>query len=183
MLAAGGQPVLTDGLREADTDNPRGYFEYEPVKLLHRDARWFQHAEGKAVKIVAPLLPHLPAGSPCHVIFIERTLDEVLASQGQMLVRRGESVSHAPGRPERLKDEYGRSVRKIKEFLTRRPRTRALFLDHAQVVRNPSEAATAINDFLGGSLSTVAMVAEVNPSLHRNRAEDAQRAALIPSVR
>src|SRR4029077_10320628 len=59
MLAAGGQPVLTDGLREADTDNPLGYFEYEPVKQLHRDARWFQHAEGKAVKIVSPLLPHL----------------------------------------------------------------------------------------------------------------------------
>jgi hypothetical protein len=32
-------------------------------------------------------------------------------------------------------------------------------------------------------LSTDAMVAEVNPALHRNRAEDAQRTALIPAVR
>ena len=180
MLAAGGHPVLIDGLRAADTDNPLGYFEYEPVKQLHRDAEWLKQAKGKAVKIVAPLLSHLPADSACHVIFIDRPLDEVLASQGQMLVRRGESVSDAPGRRERLKDEYGRSLRKIKEFLTRRPKTRVLFINHAEVVRNPSEAATAINAFLGGELATAAMVAEVNPALHRNRAEDAKLLAEVP---
>jgi predicted AlkP superfamily phosphohydrolase/phosphomutase/tetratricopeptide (TPR) repeat protein len=182
MLAAGGQPILTDGLREADTDNPLGYFEFEPVKQLHRDAKCLEEAEGKAVKIVAPLLPHLPAGSPCHVIFIERQLDEVLASQGQMLIRRGESVSDSPGRRDRLKDEYGRSVRKIKEFLTRRPRTRVLFLNHADVILDPEAAAAAINTFLGGRLTTAAMIDEVNPSLHRNRAEDAKRAARLQGV-
>src|SRR5262249_20127115 len=29
MLVAGGLPALTDGVREADSDNPRGYFEHE----------------------------------------------------------------------------------------------------------------------------------------------------------
>ena len=32
MLSAGGLPALTDDLREADESNPRGYFEFEPVK-------------------------------------------------------------------------------------------------------------------------------------------------------
>jgi hypothetical protein len=77
----------------------------------------------------------------------------------------------------RLKDEYFRSVRKMKELLTRRPGTRTLFLNHAEVLRNPSDAAAAINSFLGGSLSTLAMVAEVNPALHRNRAQGGQRLA------
>jgi predicted AlkP superfamily phosphohydrolase/phosphomutase/tetratricopeptide (TPR) repeat protein len=172
MLAAGGQAVLTDGLREADTDNPLGYLEFEPVKQLHRDATWLNEAQGKAIKIVAPLLPHLPAGTPCHVIFIERQLDEVLSSQSQMLIRRGESVSDSPGRRDRLKVEYGRSVRKIKELLRSRPKTRVLFLNHAEVLRDPEAAATSINGFLGGSLTTPAMVALVNPSLHRNRAHD-----------
>ncbi len=179
MLAAGGQPVQTDGLREADTDNPRGYFEFEPVKQLHRDAEWLKEAEGKAVKIVAPLLSHLPEGLPCHVIFIERQLDEVLASQGQMLGRRGESVSDSPGRRDRLKDQYARSVHKIKEFLARRPRTRVLLLNHANVILDPEAAATTINTFLGGTLTTAAMIDEVNPSLHRNRGEDAKSLAQV----
>jgi hypothetical protein len=138
---------------------------------LHRDAEWLKAAEGKAVKIVAPLLRHLPAGTACHVIFIERQLDEVLSSQSRMLTRRGESVSDSPGRRDRLKLEYGRSVRKLKEFLTKRPRTRVLFLNHAEVLLDPDAAATAMNRFLGGRLTTAAMVAEVNPSLHRNRAD------------
>lgn len=170
MLVAGGHPVLTDGLRTADADNPLGYFEFEPVKKLHRDARWFQEAEGKAVKIVAPLLPHLPAGSACHVIFIERALEEVLTSQSRMLTHRGESVSDAPGRRDRLKGEFDRSVRNIKEFLRKRPKTRVLFLNHAEVLANPEAAAVALNRFLGGGLATAAMVAEVKPVLHRNRA-------------
>jgi tetratricopeptide (TPR) repeat protein len=34
MLEAGGMTILTDGVREADEDNPRGYFEFESVKKL-----------------------------------------------------------------------------------------------------------------------------------------------------
>jgi hypothetical protein len=29
MLEAGGVPIMTDGVREADRDNPKGYFEVE----------------------------------------------------------------------------------------------------------------------------------------------------------
>jgi hypothetical protein len=34
MLSAGGMPVLSDGQRSADANNPRGYYELEPVKSL-----------------------------------------------------------------------------------------------------------------------------------------------------
>src|SRR6185312_9405208 len=51
MLAAGGVPVMSDGLREADEDNPRGYLEYEPVKNLLKDASWLGEGRGKALKI------------------------------------------------------------------------------------------------------------------------------------
>ena len=40
MLAAGGLDILSDGLREADEDNPRGYFEFERVKKLRSDSKW-----------------------------------------------------------------------------------------------------------------------------------------------
>ena len=52
MLHAGGVPVLTDSLRAADTDNPRGYLEFERVKQIKTDKSWLDDAAGKAVKIV-----------------------------------------------------------------------------------------------------------------------------------
>jgi predicted AlkP superfamily phosphohydrolase/phosphomutase/tetratricopeptide (TPR) repeat protein len=178
MLAAGGQAVLTDGLREADADNPRGYFEFEPVKQMHQGAEWIKDAEGKAVKIVAPLLPSLPPGAGCHVIFIERQLDEILSSQSRMMARRGEAVADSPGRRDRLRAQYGRNVRKIKDLLSRRQNTRVLYLEHASVILDPETAARSMNEFLGGRLETASMVGEVNPSLHRNRVDERIELAL-----
>ena len=34
MLDNGGVTVVTDNIRTADTDNPRGYYEFEQVKKL-----------------------------------------------------------------------------------------------------------------------------------------------------
>ena len=49
MLEAGGMPLLADGVRPPDPDNPRGYFEYSPVKALPRDRTWLGAARGRAV--------------------------------------------------------------------------------------------------------------------------------------
>ena len=38
MLKAGGMELLTDEIRTPDEDNPRGYYEYEPVKKLNDNA-------------------------------------------------------------------------------------------------------------------------------------------------
>jgi uncharacterized protein with von Willebrand factor type A (vWA) domain len=117
-------------------------------------------------------LRYLPGDLAYHVIFIERALDEVLTSQERMKTRRRELVLESPARRDRLKTEYARSVRQIKELLRKDPRFRALFLHHAEVIRDPRAAAEAIDQFLGGELNVEAMAAQVNPSLHRNRAEN-----------
>ena len=57
MLEAGGMQVLIDGIREADVDNPRGYYEFERVKQLDKgDHGWLNEAVGKVVKVIAALL-------------------------------------------------------------------------------------------------------------------------------
>ena len=40
MLEAGGLPALIDNMRQADDDNPRGYYEFEAVKKTKEDASW-----------------------------------------------------------------------------------------------------------------------------------------------
>lgn len=44
MLQSGGVEVLTDDQRVADSDNPRGYHEFELVKKLKQDTSWIAEA-------------------------------------------------------------------------------------------------------------------------------------------
>ncbi len=179
MLAAGGMGVLSDGRREADEDNPRGYFEFEQVKNLlpakNQDAKWLFEARGRAIKIVAPLLAALPPDLPCRAILIERDLDEVLDSQQRMLLRRNRPPHNraAPAMPQRrlmLKEEYTRTLGRVKAMLARRPGTQLLVLEHGDTISDPLLAAGKVNKFLGGGLDVVKMAAAVAPNLHRNRA-------------
>ena len=169
MLAAGGLPVLTDGVRHADDDNPLGYFEYEPVKQLMRNRDWLPEARGKAVKIVAPLLPALPEDIACRIIFVDRNLDEILASQRQMLLRSGKAPEEDPAREARLKQEYGRTVLRVRKHLANRPNTHVLHLHRNAILADPRSASAAINSFLGGTWDAEAMAAAVRPELHRQR--------------
>jgi len=170
MLAAGGMTMLIDERREADEDNPRGYLEYEPVKSLLKDASWLKEARGKVVKIVAPLLSALPPGLPCRVILSERDLDEVLDSQEKMLARRGKSQLAAPERRKVLRDEYGRTLARVRGMLARRPVTEVLIVEHREAMRDAAGTAEKVNRFLGGRLDVGSMAAAIDPTLHRNKA-------------
>jgi hypothetical protein len=89
MLVAGGMTPPSDGERTADADNPRGYLEWERIKQLPTDPGCIVEAEGKVVKVISRLLLSLPADHEYRVNFMQRPLPEVLASQDQMLRRRG----------------------------------------------------------------------------------------------
>jgi len=169
MLAAGGLSILSDELRPADEDNPRGYLEFEPVKNLLAGSTWLLEARGRAVKIVLPLLTGLPAGLACRVILCERDLDEVLDSQDTML-RRSNQPTATPQRRKQLKNEYARAVARAKTMLSRRPATQLLVMEHGAAVYNSLAAAEKINQFLGAGLDIAKMAAAIDPALHRNRA-------------
>src|SRR5262245_12295550 len=89
MLEAGGLGALTDGIRAADEDNPKGYYEFERVKKIKQDTAWLADAKGRVVKMISQLLLDLPAAYQYRIIFMRRNIDEILASQKQMMVRRG----------------------------------------------------------------------------------------------
>jgi predicted AlkP superfamily phosphohydrolase/phosphomutase/tetratricopeptide (TPR) repeat protein len=177
MLHAGGMPILSDGLREADEDNPRGYFELEAVKAIFRDREasraWLGGACGKAVKIVAPLVCSLPPGCRYRVILIDRNYDEILASQAKMIARRGEAVADSQQRRSRLRHEYARVMERTKAILSARPEVRLLRLHYDEVLREPARAAESINRFTGGVLNGGLMAAAIDRSLHRNVARAA----------
>jgi hypothetical protein len=168
MLEAGGVPIVTDGVRAADESNPHGYFEDERVKELDKavDKSWLRDARGKALKIISFLLRDLPAANNYRVIFMKRSLDELLASQDAMLRARGEPAD-APR--ETLAKAYDRHLREVRLLLRDRPQFDVLELDHREVLDTPLEQARRIADFLGQPLDPRRMAEAVDPSLHRNR--------------
>ncbi len=174
MLAAGGMEILSDGLREADEDNPHGYLEFEPVKNLMKDSKWLYEGRGKAVKIIAPLLAALPRELPCRVILSERDLDEVLDSQERMLRRRKQPLSATPERRRMLKKEYARTLARVKAMLARRPQTQLLVLDHAAVLSNPLLTAESVNSFLDNGLNEEKMASAIERDLHHGATNTAK---------
>ena len=167
MLESGGMPVLVDHLRTPDEDNPRGYYEFEPVKQIETDQAWLADANGKAVKMVAALLKHLPTNYRYRIIFMRRNLQEVLASQRQMLVRKGETADElADGQMEAM---FAKHVARIQAWLAQQHNMDVLYVQYGEVLERPAEQAARINRFLGDSLDTAGMQTAVDSRLYRQR--------------
>lgn len=168
MLAAGGVPILSDGQREADEDNPHGYFEMEAVKKTRDDPAWLAGAPGKAVKLVHLLLLDLPPGHTYRVIMTDRDLDEVLASQKKMLDRSGRTGAQLA--PAALKQVYSAQMRQVEQWLDSRPDVSWMKLAYRDVIADPAAAAQRVAEFIGRPEAAAAMAGAVDPSLYRNRA-------------
>jgi hypothetical protein len=165
MLAGGGLEVLTDHVRTADTDNPRGYYEFERVKKTKEDPSWLPEARGKAVKMVSQLLYDLPRTEHYRILFMERDLDETLASQEKMLQRLGK-----PAAPrEQIRQSFTLHLSRLHEWLGRQPHMAVLRVSYNDLVGRPVEEAGRVREFLGGRVDVERMAEAVDPSLYRNR--------------
>jgi hypothetical protein len=166
MLAAGVMPVLTDGTRAADEDNPRGYFELEKVRRLREDAGWLDGARGHTVKIVSHLLSALPPDRTYRILFMERPMGEILKSQTAMLERTDPDGRRTPHH--RMATVYRDQLAGIRRvLLAHEERISILGVPYHAVLEDPGAAAARVNGFLGGTLDERAMAAAVDPALRR----------------
>jgi len=175
MVVAGGIPALSDGLRTADENNPRGYFEWEPAKTLKEHPEKIVAAEGKAVKIISALLPQLPDGHDYRVLFMIRPLEEVVASQNKMLQRLGREVPKTPQAS--VIAAFEKHLKEIDGWLAKKSNIKILRVEHAKVLTDPKNEAARISDFLGYSLDVGSMARQVERSLHRERVGSVSPAA------
>jgi hypothetical protein len=167
MLAEGGLPTVVDALRQADEDNPNGYFEIEASKSLKDgEKKWLYAAQGKVVKVISYLLEFLPDDLSYDVIFMEREIGEVLASQRKMLQRRNETSMLTDAE---METQFREHLRAVKYWVTRKTNMRILFVKYSQMVESPETFCKSIVDFLEIPLDLKAMQSVPNQSLYRNR--------------
>ncbi|MBN1538850.1 MAG: sulfotransferase [Candidatus Thermoplasmatota archaeon] len=168
MLKEGGMELLVDNIREADIDNPKGYFEYERVKKLPEDTSWLPDARGKVVKVLAELIKHLPDDHRYIIVFMMRDIDEIIASQKKMLVRRGED-------PDAVSDDEMRTLlrtylRNLKVFVGNKSNMDVCYISYNDLMREPDLSIEEIVGFFDGGLDAGRMRAAIDRDLHRNKA-------------
>ena len=167
ILQAGGVPLLADGQRAADEDNPEGYWEWENVKKWPKDPTILKSAEGKAVKVVSALLPALPRAHRYKIIYMTRPVEQVVASQFAMLERQGHAPKREAAHLAKLQEEHSAKIRKV---LKKGERVEMLEVSYPDLVADPATTIAKVAAFLGDRFHNgPAVAAVVKPKLHRQR--------------
>ena len=168
MLEAGGIPILTDNLRQADEDNPKGYYELEKVKQLKDgETTWVTHAKGKAVKTISALLEYLPRDYFYKVLFMKREMSEILASQREMLVRRGEPTDRVGD--DKMAELFSKHLEKVEHWLAKQTNFDVCYINYNEALANSETTIEQIINFLGLNLNREAMRKVIDPDLYRQR--------------
>ncbi len=168
VLEAGGMEVFTDNLRTADEDNPKGYYELEDVKAL-KDGKsdWMQDAPGKVVKVISSLLEHLPSTYNYKIVFMRREIAEILASQKQMLIRRGEP---SDGDDQEMAGVFQEHLKRVRVWLANQPNMDILYVDYNELMGDPDPKIKTVAEFLGLTENLDAMLAVPDKKLYRQKA-------------
>ena len=167
MLEAGGMTVLADHMRTADEDNPEGYYEFERVKKVETDQGWLDEARGKVVKMISALLKHLPPTYRYKVVFMRRNLAEVLASQRQMLVRRGKSTDTTSD--EKMAAYFTHHLERVEAWLASQSNIDVLYVSYNELMQAPEAHCGAVARFLGLPLDPRRMAQVASGALYRQR--------------
>ena len=148
-IEAGGLCVLCDHIRSEDDDNPRGYYEFEPVKKTKTDPSWVPGARGMVVKVIYSLLYDLPAEYQYRVVFMERSMAEVLASQKKMLERRAQPGGGVP--EDTMAALFRSQLAKFEHWISNQKNFSMLRVGYADMIADPVAAVDRVNKFLGGT--------------------------------
>ncbi len=167
MLRQGGFEIVSDGLRQADENNPKGYYEFEKVKEMDKDDSWLPGCRGKVIKIVSVFLSKLPDSYRYKVIFMRRDMQEILASQRKMLVRLQKDPNDVDEK--KLVQQYNKHLDQMQRWLSGKKNFDVLYVDYRDALNRPEEYAIQIQSFLDMELNTENMIRSVDKSLYRNR--------------
>ena len=167
MLEAGGLDTITDNVRKADVDNPKGYYEFEIVKDIKEDSSWIAGTQGKAFKMVAPLLRYLPKGFQYQIVFMRRDMMEMLESQNKMLKRLGQPSRDVSD--EKMAVLFAKQLAELEPWLDQQKNVRVLNVMYNEVLAEPVAQVQRIAEFIEQDLATQNMLDIIDPSLYRNK--------------
>jgi hypothetical protein len=163
ILEAGGLEILADFKRKADKDNPKGYYELEAVKKLDRDNSCLENAAGNAVKVISHFLKYLPESNKYKIIFMDRSMKEIIRSQQKMLGKNKDAY------PKVIAEAFKKEVKEIKKWAEKNPHVEMISIHYSDVIKHPKKEIKKIKKFLNIDLELENMISVVDPNLYRNK--------------
>ena len=115
---------------------------------MKNDTTWVFNAKGKVIKVISALLKELPKGYNYKIIFMLRKMDEILASQKKMLIRRGEPTDKISD--ELMAKEFEKHLKKIDDWLDKQHNMDVLYVTYHEAVANPIELIIVLVMFIYG---------------------------------
>jgi len=167
MLQAGGMELVTDAARKSDENNPKGYYEFKPVKEIAKDPSFLEFCDGKAVKIISWLIKFLPDTYQYQTIFMARNISEIITSQNRMLEREGKKSD--TNNPETLATIYVKHLNDIDAWMSLQENITCLRMNYNNIIEDPVGNSNHIADFINYDLDAGKMAREIDPSLYRQR--------------
>ena len=162
MLEKGNFPLLIDDERVSDESNSRGYYEYKPVKKLLQANDWLLGVDGKVLKIVSIFLNHLHPGMQYKIIFMQRDLDAILASQAKMLKMLG---GHSgASNQDQLKQVYKQQVDRSINWINTQANMEFITIQYEAALADANQAASEVSRFLNQG-DAKAMASAIIPAL------------------
>lgn len=103
------------------------------------------------------------------VVFMERPLGEIVASQAKMLLRQGQ---HKPRSSTRLMRTFSKQVGQVRQVLKQNDDSVAvLSVRYQDALSDAYAVASRVNQFLGGGLNESAMVKAIDPALRHEQSQ------------
>jgi len=181
ILESCGIPVVTDGHKQPDENNPHGYYETRQVYNMNRgDLDVLTNTEGKALKVLPPtLLRHMPIDRVYKTIFMMRDPQEVAVS----FYKYHKKTSENRGSPlKQTQEEYLQHfipdhlyrINAAKEWIETHSNFDVLWVHHHELMTAPQTVTTQICDHLSVdfpqyTFNAQNMAALVDLELYRER--------------
>ncbi len=166
LLQQSGFSIISDNHRSADEHNPRGYFEWEELKNISDSSKSLMDTHGKTIKVVAPLLPYLPADRAYRVIWMDRPTLELILSQAKM---KGEPTD-LQNFPFRKGQQLEEEKKRLQTWLNQQPNVEWIEISYPKLMQEsyPDELER-LTHFLDREISSEHWEIAADPQLHRNK--------------
>ncbi len=170
MLDAGGIHPQTDGIRVADENNPRGYYEWEAIKKIgqHPEILDAPAIEDKAIKVISMLIPALPKNHQYKIIFMMRPIHQIVASQSKMIDRLGTDGSEIE--PDKIAARLERHRSQILQLLENQENFELIDVDYETLLKDTENQIARIIEFIDDQrLDADQMPNAIEHHLHREK--------------
>ena len=151
-LKVKGHKILNEHISNIDKGVTGDMLEFDKIEQITNNTLWFEEGEEWVVSLVSVLIKKLPLENNYNVIFVERDVDSIIASNENIfsnIITDNVNV---------IQDDLKRAfiethANRVKKWLLQNPNFNPIFIDYDKLIEKPIETMNQIDKKLKLSFS------------------------------